>query len=137
MKYLRIFIFTLVVFYFSNYLFYLFNFTNFLIVNELIFVNDPLLNFALLSVYFILILTFQTIVYYKYLIRLKNKYYMFINNLIHVIFSLFFIKFILKNEKMMLLENNLTLIFTLFLTTYIFYYSIYQKTLLKYNGNKN
>ena len=137
MKYLRIFIFTLAIFYFSNYLFYVFNFTNFLIVNELKFVNDPLLNFALLSVYFILIFTFQTIVYYKYLIKLKNKYYMFINNLIHVIFSLFFIKFILKNEKMMLLENNLSLIFTLFLTTYIFYYSIYQITLLKYIGNKN
>ena len=137
MKYIRIFIFSILIFYLSNYLLYAFNFTDFLIWNELIFNDDLLINFISLSIYIFLIFSLLTILSFMYIKLLKNKFILFINNLIIVVIVFIFIKFILKNDKLLTLENDLCLIFTLFFTTYVFYYSIYQISLLKYIGYKN
>lgn len=137
MKYIRIFIFSILIFYLSNYLLYAFNFTDFLIWNELIFNDDSLINFISLSIYIFLIFSLLTILSFMYIKLLKNKFILFINNLIIVVIVFIFIKFILKNDKLLTLENDLCLIFTLFFTTYVFYYSIYQISLLKYIGYKN
>ena len=132
MKYIRIFIFSILIFYLSNYLLYAFNFTDFLIWNELIFNDDLLINFISLSIYIFLIFSLLTILSFMYIKLLENKFILFINNLIIVVIVFIFIKFILKNDKLLTLENDLCLIFTLFFTTYVFYYSIYQISLLKY-----
>ena len=137
MKYNRIFIFSILIFYLSNYLLYAFNFTDFLIWNELIFNDDLLINFISLSIYIFLIFSLLTILSFMYIKLLENKFILFINNLIIVVIVFIFIKFILKNDKLLTLENDLCLIFTLFFTTYVFYYSIYQISLLKYIGYKN
>lgn len=137
MKYIRIFIFSILIFYLSNYLLYAFNFTDFLIWNELIFNDDLLINFISLSIYIFLIFSLLTILSFMYIKLLENKFILFINNLIIVVIVFIFIKFILKNDKLLTLENDLCLIFTLFFTTYVFYYSIYQISLLKYIGYKN
>ena len=136
MKLFRIFLFTSFTFFVSNFLLYLFNLTDYLLIKELVFHEDIFINTIILVIYSLLAMLIITILYNRITKHLKDLRIMFINNAIWVIIILFFLKIILKNDKLDVIENNISLIFTLFLTTYVFYYSIYYLSLLKYIGNK-
>lgn len=134
-KLFSIILFTLFIFLGSNTIQYSFNITNFLFANEIILNKNTLKNYILISSYFIFFEGILLLLFNRFFYRLNKSVYYFVLSCILSIIFLFIFKIILKNEKISDSRNVLSLVLTIFLTTYTFYYSIYEITLIKYKRN--
>lgn len=131
MNLISIFIFTIIIFFGSNFILYVFNLTNYLIGKEIILSTNIYINYLYLSLYFLLVLILLYLLINKNIHVLKSRKVLFINNLIISIIFFFFLKIILNNAKLQIEENIIAMFLTFFLTTYVFYYSIYYSILIK------
>lgn len=133
--YIYLSIYTIIIAYLANVFLYVFNITNFLFFKDIVVFDNTLLNIIALTMYFLFIefIILVIVKKIKYINMIKPK--LFIFSLINCIFIFFSMIHIMRINKVMELNNILSLIFVIFLSTYIFFYSIYYNSLLKYIRN--
>jgi len=133
--YINLSLYTIIIAYLANLFLYLFNITDFLFFKDIVIFNNIFLNIVILTVYFLFMELIMLLIInkIKYINMIKPKLFTF--SLLNCVFVFFSLIHIMQLNKVRELNNILSLIFIIFLSTYIFFYSIYYNSLLKYIRN--
>ena len=131
---IAIFIYIILINITGNFFLYFFNLTNILLIRDL-FKNGFIDNFLIFIFYSTILLIISYLIFNKIFIKLDRLLYYPIFSLILFILTIFMFKYIFKIERINEINNILCILLQIFLSTYVFYYSFYNLTLIKYKRN--
>ena len=131
---IAIFIYIILINITGNFFLYFFNLTNILLIRDL-FKNGFIDNFLILIFYSTILMIISYLIFNKIFIKLDRLLYYPIFSLILFILTIFMFKYIFKIERINEINNILCILLQIFLSTYVFYYSFYNLTLIKYKRN--
>ena len=131
---IAIFIYIILINITGNFFLYFFNLTNILLIRDL-FKNGFIDNFLIFIFYSTILMIISYLIFNKIFIKLDRLLYYPIFSLITFILTIFMIKYIFKIERINEINNILCILLQIFLSTYVFYYSFYNLTLIKYKRN--
>ena len=131
---IAIFIYIILINITGNFFLYFFNLTNILLITDL-FKNGFIDNFLIFIFYSTILMIISYLIFNKIFIKLDRLLYYPIFSLILFILTIFMFKYIFKIERINEINNILCILLQIFLSTYVFYYSFYNLTLIKYKRN--
>ena len=131
---IAIFIYIILINITGTFFLYFFNLTNKLLITDL-FKNWFIDNFLIFIFYSTILMIISYLIFNKIFIKLDRLLYYPIFSLITFILTIFMIKYIFKIERINEINNILCVLLQVFLSTYVFYYSFYNLTLIKYKRN--
>ena len=131
---IAIFIYIILINITGNFFLYFFNLTNILLIRDL-FKNGFIDNFLIFIFYSTILMIISYLIFNKIFIKLDRLLYYPIFSLILFILTIFMFKYIFKIERINEINNILCILLHIFLSTYVFYYSFYNLTLIKYKRN--
>lgn len=131
---IAIFIYIILINITGNFFLYFFNLTNILLIRDL-FKNGFIDNFLIFIFYSTILMIISYLIFNKIFIKLDRLLYYPIFSLILFILTIFMFKYIFKIERINEINNILCILLQIFLSTYVFYYSFYNLTLIKYKRN--